>query len=365
MASNLTAIMTKVRRLTRTPSTAQLADNDLIEYINTFVLYDFPEHLRTFNFRETFSWTCNPFQDEYRIDLLSADFPDYVLRDFKNLYITLHPPLYIAGFQQFYTQSREQFFGIYPQVRSIASIGQTGDGFSNTFTGIINANQAILIPGQVTINTMLQGKVLFSSIDITNQGLAMVDVPLINPTTAELLTQGNLYVSGQEPADNPTVLDASNNINYVTGQFTVTFPFAVQVGAPINSQTVPTPVGIPQAMLFYDNMFTLRPVPDQPYTINFEVYRRPYSLNQIDNPNPELEEYWQMISYGAARKIFQDRMDLDSVALVEPEYREQMRLVLRRTLVQYSNERTATIYTESNNNGWGIGSGGWGGSNGL
>jgi len=361
MASNLTAIMTKVRRLTRTPSTAQLSDAELIEYINTFVLYDFPEHLRTFNLRETFSWTCNPFQDEYRIDLLSADFPQYQLRDFKNLYITVHPPVYMAGFQQFYTQSREQFFGIYPQVRSIASIGSTGDGATTQFTGRINPNQAILIPGQMTNATILQGKVLFSSVDVNLEGLAMVDVPLIDPLTAELLSQGNLYVSGQQPATNPTVLDATNNINYVTGQFIVTFVTAPQVGAPINSQTVPTAVGIPQALLFYDNMFTLRPVPDQPYTINFEVYRRPFSLNQVSNPNPELEEYFQLIAYGASRKIFQDRMDLDSVGLIDPEFREQMRLCLRRTLIQYTNERTATIYTESTNTGWGVNGGGWGG----
>ena len=149
--------MTKVRRLTRTPSTAQLSDADLINYINTFVLYDFPEHLRTFNFREEFSWTCNPFQDEYATDLTSQAFPEYVLADFNDLYITIHPPLYIAGFQQMYTQSREQFFGIYPQVRSIASIGQSGDGVTTQFTGVINANQAILIPGQVTYATILQG----------------------------------------------------------------------------------------------------------------------------------------------------------------------------------------------------------------
>lgn len=361
MASNLPAIMTKVRRLTRSPSASQLPDADLIEYINTFVLYDFPEHLRTFNYRETFSWTCNPFQDEYRTDLLSANFPDYQLADFKNKYLTVHPPLYLAGFQQFYTQSREQFFGIYPQVRSIASIGQTGDGVTTQFSGVINANQAILVPGQVTVNTLLQGKVLFSSIDIANQGLAMVDVPVINPSTAELLTQGNLYISGQQPADNPTTVDIFNHIDYVTGQFVVTFPSAPQVGAPINSQTVPSVVGIPQAMLFYDNMFTLRPVPDQPYTINFEVYKRPFALDQTNNPNPDLEEYWQFIALGAARKVLQDRLDLETVALLEPEYREQMRLVLRRTLVQNSNERTATIYTEQTNysygNGWGWGGG--------
>lgn len=356
MAADLNAIMTKVRRLTRTPSTAQLSDADLVEYINTFTIYDFPEQLRTFNFRETFSWTCNPFQDEYPIDIDAGAFNQ--LRNFKNLYLTIHPPLYIAGFQQMYTQSREQFFGIYPQVRSIASIGPSGDGITTQFTGVINANQAIIAPGQVTPNTILQRKVLFSSFGTNGNSLAMVDVPLVDPATFQFLPVGNLYQADTQPTDPlnfPTVLDPNNNINYVTGQFTVTFPFAPGNQVPIDSQSVPAATGIPQAMLFYDNMFTLRPVPDQPYTIDFEVYRRPFSLNQITNPNPALEEYWQLISYGAARKILQDRMDLESVALVEPEFREQMRLCLRRSIVQYTNDRTATIYTEQSAGAYGSG----------
>jgi hypothetical protein len=363
MAADLTAIITKVRRLTRTPSTAQLSDADITEYINTFTIYDFPEQLRTFNFRETFSWTCNPFQDEYPIDIDAGVFNQ--LRNFKNLYITIHPPLYIAGFQQMYTQSREQFFGIYPQVRSIASIGQFGDGVTTQFTGTINANQAIIAPGQVTPNTILQRKVLFSSFGTNGNSLAMVDVPLVDPTTFQFLPIGNLYQADSQPTDPlnfPTVVDPNNTINYVTGQFTVTFPFAPGNQVPIDSQSVPAAVGIPQAMLFYDNMFTLRPVPDQPYTIDFEVYRRPFSLNAISNPNPALEEYAQLIAYGAARKVFQDRMDPDSLTIVEPEFREQMRLCLRRSIVQYTNERTSTIYTEQTqfgiqNNGFGFGGG--------
>jgi hypothetical protein len=51
---------------------------------------------------------------------------------------------------------------------------------------------------------------------------------------------------------------------------------------------------------------------------------------------------------------------MDSVALILPEYRNQMNLCNRRNLVQYTNERTATIYTEQTNltsGGWGWGSG--------
>lgn len=69
--STLAAIQTKVRRLTRTPSTAQLSVADLNEYINTFILYDFPEHLRLFDLRTTFTFTTQPFQDTYPTDVAS------------------------------------------------------------------------------------------------------------------------------------------------------------------------------------------------------------------------------------------------------------------------------------------------------
>ena len=68
-----------------------------------------------------------------------------------------------------------------------------------------------------------------------------------------------------------------------------------------------------------------------------------------------MEEYWQYIAYGAAKKIFEDKMDLDSVQMIMPEFKQQERLCLRRSLIQYTNERTSTIYTDqvSHMNGWG------------
>ena len=40
--ATLGAIRNKVRLLTHSPSTAQLADADIDQYVNTFILYDFP-----------------------------------------------------------------------------------------------------------------------------------------------------------------------------------------------------------------------------------------------------------------------------------------------------------------------------------
>lgn len=362
--NTLQQIEQKVRRLTRCPSEAQLTQTDLDNYINTFVVYDFPEQLRTFNDRQQFTFICNPFQDTYVTDTtLNVNNPLY---NFQNNYITVHPPVYIGGFPAFYTQSRTQFFGIYPIVNSILNIGTKGNGSKTTFTGIITNNTgptpSIATPTQATV--LLQNQVLFSSIDSNGNGLALVDVPVENTATGNPSINGNLYTPGLEPKDPitglpvlPTAIDPTNTINYLTGAFTITFPVAPGPNAVINSQTVPSITSIPQSLLFYENQFTLRPVPDQPYRINFEVFIRPTAL-LAQNQSPQLEEWWQYIAYGAAKKIFEDKMDVESVANIMPEFKTQERLCLRRTLVQYSNERSATIYTEQAATSAGFG--GWG-----
>ncbi len=360
----LTQIQTKVRRLTRNPTLLQLSNEELNNYINTFLVYDFPEHLRTFNLRTPFTFYTNPGQDVYNTDVLSfAGNTSNLLYNFQNLYLTVHPPVYIAGFQALYSQNREQFFGIYPKVNNILQTGLVGDGTPGPYTGVINTQQTLQPP---IINNqllgLLQNQVLFSTEASPGAGevvgLSMVDIPVVDPATGYKLNYGNLYdPNGQfyKPAlvNPPTTIDLNNNINYLTGVFTVTFSQNVIVGVPIVGQTVPTNLTLPQSILFYNNEFTVRPVPDQAYRVEFEVYQRPTALLETGQV-PELEEYWQYIAYGAAKKIFEDRMDLDSVQMIMPEFKQQERLVLRRTIVQNTNERTATIFTESmgNNGGW-------------
>lgn len=381
--NTLTNIQIKVRRLTRSPSESLLSTDDLNNYINTFVVYDFPEHLRMFNQRTTVNFWCNPYQDEYPTDTVSfgrATNPqNNTLYNFQNTYLSIHPPTYIAGFPSFYTQSREQFYGIYPQVNSIQSIGEVGNGTKTSFTGQIETEglvQSITL-GVQQGSCFVKGQVLFSSVDINGNGLSLVDVPCLDGTTGNPTVWGNLYVAGTQPTTQdtyplitnyntpptlPTGVLSNNYINYVTGQFSITFPTAPQNDYAINSQTVLQLAALPQAILYYDNKFVLRPIPDQPYQVNFEAYARPTYL-MANNQAPQLEEWWQYISYGAAKKIFEDRMDLDSVALILPEYKKQEALCLRRTIVQYTNERTATIYTEQTSFGGGFGGWGWGTGN--
>lgn len=325
--STLNKIIIKVRRLTRSMSESQISNDEIINYINTFILYDFPEHLRLQTLRTTLTFYASPNIDTYSTNTTDPANP---LFNFKNKYISVHTPIYIAGYQSMFSQSREQFFAIYPMVNSILSIGTAGDGVTVSYSGTIS-------------NTpLLQNNVLFSSVDINGNALAVKDVPVSN-TQGVLVNANDGTLAGFLPA-----------INYITGEFSFTFPTAPASGQAINSQTVPYVASQPQALLFYDTTFTLRPVPDQPYRVDMEVYKRPDELLDLDQ-TPELSEWWQYIAYGASKKIFEDRSDPESVAMIIPEFKKQESLMIRRTIVQQTEQRTSTIYTEQTSGGYGPG----------
>ena len=371
----LTQIQQKVRRLTRTPSTAQMSDAEINNYINTFLTYDFPEILRTFNLRTSFTFYTNPGQDVYNTDELSfAGAVNNPLYNFQNLYISVHDPVYIAGFQSYFVESPQRFYGIYPNVNSIQLI-TTGTG-GTAFSGVINTNQAIVPPGATQSISLLQSNVVFNAVGTSgagfNVGMALQDVPVVDTVTGYKTQYGNLYdvnsaayqaalVTPPTVANLGPLLPGTGVINYLTGVYNLEFPYNTVPGTDINSLAVGQNIALPQCVLYYSNTFTLRPVPDASYPVNFEVFQRPVAL-LMGSQAPELEEYWQYIAYGASKKIFEDRMDLDSVQLIMPEFRRQETLCLRRTLVQNANQRTSTIYTEQttnngNNGSWGNG---WG-----
>ena len=318
--STLAAIRTKVRRLTHSPSSTLITDGQIDEYVNTFVLYDVPESVRLFALRTNLTFYTQPNIDTYETNATVGD----PLEDFENRYITVHDPVYIAGYPAFFSQSQSEFYGLYPLTNSISSTGDTGDGATVAFSGTLS--DIPIVPNYVT----------FVSKDASNNGLRLSD-------------DGAGVLSG----------DGSGTINYVTGAYSLTFSTAPASGEIIYSETRPYVAARPRALLYFDNKFIVRPVPDKVYPIQIEAYIRPTELLSAGQ-SPDLEQWWQYIAYGAAKKIFEDKMDMDSVAKIMPEFKQQERLVLRRTIVQQTNERVATIYSQQSGIGgnfpwWGNG----------
>lgn len=316
--STLQAIRTKVRRLTRSVSDNMLPTATIDEYINTFVLYDFPEHLRLSTLHKTLTFYTSPNVATYTTN---TTLPNDPLFNFNNRYITNNEPVFIAGYKTYFTQSRDEFFGQWPQIVSQQQIA-TGDGGTTNF--VATATNTILNP------PFLQNNVTISSIDASNNPLIVRD-EVVNSTT------GNLII----PSTGVNV----GTINYITGAYNFTFAAAPASGEPVYAQTVPYVASRPTTVLYYDTTFTFRPVPDISYAVNIEVYERPTEL-LASNQSPQLQQWWQYIAYGASKKVFEDRTDIESVQQLMPEFKEQERLVLRQTLVQQGDQRAATIYQQ-------------------
>lgn len=334
--AQLANIQTKVRRLTRSPDQSLLTDAQLNDYINNFILYDFPSSIRLFPLRQTFTFYTQPNVDQYATNTTN---PNDAMYNFKNQFIAVHAPIYLAGIQGFYTQWRDVFFGYFPQTTTVADTGARGNGTPGPFTGTLVGKPVI------------QNSVNFNCLDTSGQAMVLIDYPISNTLGALALPNTN-----PPPATLPSLY---GQINYVTGDFTVTFPNNTENMAIIYAEGITYQPGKPVCMLYYNDVFTLRPVPDKVYPIQVEVDVRPTALIQ-QTDTPFLEQWWQFIALGAAIRIFQDKMDMESVNLLRPEYEEQRNFALRTTLTQQAEDRTVTIYTQGKNYGFGwFGPGGW------
>jgi len=157
-------------------------------------------------------------------------------------------------------------------------------------------------------------------------------------------TSGN-SMSVSDDGNGNLVGNGTGTINYVTGAISVSFNQPVQSGAAINTQTVPYVGNRPAAALYFNDQLTLRPVPDQAYTIQLQGFRRPTALI-AQGDTPVLREWWQLLAMGAALKIFEDRGDFNSINLYMPLFNQYRNQAERKTIVQLTNNRSQTVYTE-------------------
>lgn len=156
-----------------------------------------------------------------------------------------------------------------------------------------------------------------------------------------------------------TPMSAGNaTINYQTGQIIgLTFAQPIPQGTPITIQYNPKKLSIPLSIMFYQNQFTLAPVPDAGYTVELTCYRQPIqALLAADmTGNPELSEWWEILSVGAAKKIFENRFDSDGVMFIDKMLKERYDIIESRTYAQIGQQRIHTIYTDQLTYNYGMG----------
>lgn len=323
MSASLERIRKKIRRLVKAPSQSQLSNQEINEHVNDIVKFGMPQECKVFTLTRTLTFYTRPYVDVYSTVTSNQGDPLY---DFKNKYYEVSKPVYISGDEVFYSQSVEQFYNVHPKSNYVVKIG-SGDGIQTVFQGSIGAEKA----------PIYRNNVLFSSVDNNGNAIQRKDVPVTDRV-------GNI-VSTDDQSDQSSV-SANNNINYVTGDYIVTFNSPPDNGADVYIHTVPYKASKPRSMLFFNNEFTIRPVPDKSYPVNIQVYVQPVEL-MGDTDKPELDLWWQFIAYKAAQTILVEMSDNEKAEKMELYAQEQASNIIRRTINIMSNERSATLYMDN------------------
>ena len=349
----LQAIITKVRKLTGTATSFQLTDAMIIDYINSFYLYDFPAQFRSLKLKDRYT-----FNTIRGIDVYPFDFEHYSTVQMPCMCAKREIPLY---------QDNWGFYGLWFNWQFQETLTQ-GDGSVGPYTGTTTANPIIR---SVNNNPMTQTQTSPATIFPVGYPSTFSEP---NPSRVQniLITANTSLGTTQNITDdgNGNLIGAGiGTIDYDTGAVSVTFTSVVPAGENITIMYNPTKLNIPQSILFFQNQFTLRPVPDKGYTIELVAYRLPsqaiLGTTDPNNPDlagkPEMIEWWETLAFGASKKIYQDRLDPDGVGLMEQNLQEAYLLNESRTYAQLGKQSMQTIYRGQLTNGSSDGAGwGWG-----
>lgn len=185
------------------------------------------------------------------------------------------------------------------------------------------------------------------------------------PNLSPLGGQGNANSNPPPPPSSYSVYPPSpltpqycGSVNYVTTQINLLIPVPLQAGSQLNIWAATYQVGRPYNLLFWNNEFTIRPVPDNVYLVEVETYQTPSQFMQTTD-HPILNQWAQYIAYGAAREILRDRQDMEGVANLEEGFVRQEALVLERQSIEEIGQPNITLFN-STSNGYGWGNCGWG-----
>ncbi len=385
----LSDIITYVRRIIKSPSNASISNELIIDYINRFWIMDVDARMQLFDLKTKYAFQTTPGVDQYNMPLYDVQFES------EDQPIGMYPvyqgflgPAYINGVHVAFHTQKSSFFNIFPNIvqnLQVVAVGDGGDSYS--FNLPILSNSTPLNP---PVNAILRGHVDITGIIATQNNIdppladtgsapasiSIVPVTSVNPgiyITSTDATGANVIVtdSGQfldsnvnygilmKPGKAPNgnrflgpYSTTSNTINYITGEVNVTFPVDIPVGVNINFQCYYFQSGLPRAILFYNNVLTLRSPPSQQYLVELDAYLSPAAFLNTTAAIPfaYMAEY---IARGAARKILSDTGDIEQFQFYEPLFKEQELLVWKRSQRIWTATRTETIYSQGLNNGYG------------
>ncbi len=433
--NTVSAIVTKVRRLTASASESSLRTNDIYQYINDFYLNDFAYSIKIDQQRSVYTFFTEPYRDRYPLDV--------------NYNQGVRAPVYVEGIQGTFYKDRQQFFNVWPRYPTLLKEG--GTTLSGTITNIVqptNPTQVTsanhnLTTGAIVLITNVQGMTELNNnyytityLDANNFTLDGIDNTAFSAYTGggnwtsisqsfSFLLQGpflskEVVIGGVDTNGNPISIndDGKGNlqlqvpnpvvsvpafpftaaatpttpipgeynrntanpglnyvgtlssgytqgigtVNYVTGQIDFTLPDGISLanGTQFTIWVSLYQPGRPYSILFWNNEFTIRPIPKLIHKIEVETYLTPVQF-MLTTDNPILNQWWKLIAIGASRLILQDRQDMEGVENMNQMYLEQQGMVLERQGVEEIYQPNINLFNSTTTSyGYGAGLGGAG-----
>lgn len=297
-------IMQKVRATTGRPDESQLSNENLVDYINRYYQFVMPKELKTFFGYTYYTFFTQPGIPTYTVP---TDNSGSSLTD-NSTFMTLNPQVYIGGFPVDWYIDPDLFFQDYPMQENTFPVA-TGDG--------ANANFPFTVPN----NPILPG-----SLYVTDSGTPTAQV-------------------GQDDGVGGFILPFTGTVDYVSGAVSVSFPTAPAANTNITATCQQYISNRPQGILFFDNKFTLRSVPDQVYKVTLEGIRIPIALelDLIDPADstdlPYRTDMGPLIAFGASLEIFSDFNQMDQYQQYLVQYNRYKDISMQDTYEEYMYER--------------------------
>jgi hypothetical protein len=329
-------IIEKVREVSASGNSLQVTDAKIIKYINSYYLFDFPDDLRILKLKDVYAFNTIQGVDTYPFD-------------FDN-WSTIEAPVYCAKVQitlfqdNFNTQQLETF--------------DFGDGTTGPYSGTTQASPIIRsVNNNPLTDTQTSSTQIFPGgypPTFAEPNISRIQNILISANTAT----SSLHVTDDGAGNLIGDCVAGGTIDYQTGAINgLTFTQAVPDGNDINIQYTQAVLGQPYNILFFQNQFVLRPVPDQAYTVEVTAYREPskalLGTTSLTAPNlngrPEQFDWWELIAFGVAKKLYQDRLDMDGVQIMDAFLQEKISEARTRTYGQLGKRSINTIYRDETN----------------
>lgn len=261
--SKRSRIKNKIRLLTKSPSTAQISDDKLNTDIDNFVLYSMPADVSLNSLRQTLRFYTTPHVDLYSTNTTDSDDPLYNL---KNIYYIYSSNSFVGGTPIYFTQDYSDFYTRYQRNITSKTVTQ-GDGGTTVFSGTLNHYP------------VLPREVVWGTTDLNGNYLKLHD-------------DGQGALSG----------NGTGTIDYVTGEYDITFDTAPADNEDIYIRSATYTPSKPDTILYYENSFFLRPIPDKTYAVDIDVLKRPSYLTN-DEDIPFLSTWWEYIAFGVSRNI--------------------------------------------------------------